>query len=353
MVRLNKVICEALEQKAFPGVCVLVSLHGDLIFKNAWGYKSLIPEREKCLPEDIFDVASLTKPLVTTFLIMELVKDGRLSLDTALGDLNLSESFEVKVPSDKEKITIKQMLLHSAGFMPHYPFFKHFQVGTQKDEVYKLILKMPLFYEPGSTILYSDLGFILLEMIITHVSKMDLKEYIKVIYGDLYLKGTFLGNCKDPKIAKMIAPTEYCKWRGMLLRGIVHDENAYIMGGYSGHAGLFTTATDIFYITHAICSLLESNSLKGIFWKRYKARDGRERALGWDIPSGEHTSAGRYFSDESVGHLGYTGCSIWLDLKRELLVVILTNRVHPSRENEKIREYRPKIHDAISEDLGI
>lgn len=344
---------KALKESAFPGACVLVSLKGEIIFKKAWGYRALQPIREEMTTEDVFDVASLTKPLVTTFCTMDLVGNGKLTLDTSLWDLK--QDISLFIPDQLRKITIKQLLLHSAGFMAYYPFFREHNVGVEKHEIYKRIMALPLSYEPGKRILYSDLGFILLEMIIIEVSKITLPQYLtNRLYKDISLNSTFLSdNSPKSDIEQRIVPTEYCNWRKKILRGIVHDENAYIMGGHSGHAGLFSTLTDIYSMTMKIRSFLKDLQLEHIFWKRYTAPDKSVRALGWDVPSGELPSCGRYFSDSTVGHLGFTGCSLWLDLEKDLLVVLLTNRVHPSRQNEKIRLFRPIIHDAIIEDLGI
>ncbi len=354
MERLNEVMKEALEEGAFPGASVLVSLKSELVFKKAWGNKSIWPNKEELCVTDIFDVASLTKPIVTTYCIIDLILKGRLTLSTTLKDLSLEGYTLLKYDESKAVITIKDLLLHSAGFASYYPFFDEYKVTVSKDVIYRKILDMKLAYEPGKRIVYSDLGFMLLEAIINYCSGIEMKDYFeREILKDIPVEYTFLADNTIRYNIEKFVPTEYCKWRNQLLRGIVHDENAFIMGGHSGHAGLFSTAEDLYRIIMAMQTKLRASSLEGVFWNIYETPDGSKRALGWDVRSGEIPASGRYFSHMTVGHLGFTGCSIWMDLNKELMVILLTNRVHPSRKNQTIKIFRPKIHDAICEDLGL
>jgi CubicO group peptidase (beta-lactamase class C family) len=159
-------------------------------------------------------------------------------------------------------------------------------------------------------------------------------------------------------VTDMIAPTEHCPWRKRVLCGEVHDDNAYAMGGVAGHAGLFASATDV----HALATRLRAchrgeddfvpPELMRLFWTRAGLVPGSTWALGWDTPSPGGSSAGSGFGPEAVGHLGFTGTSLWIDLARDLHVIFLTNRVHPHRENDRIREFRPRVHDAVMEVVG-
>jgi CubicO group peptidase (beta-lactamase class C family) len=304
--------------------------------------------------DDIFDVASLTKPLVTTSCVMQLVLRNKLSLNTELGELGLSNGLQMEVPDDKKRISIRHLLTHSAGFQAYYPFFKEYDQTQEKEIIYEKILSFPLVYRPGEVTIYSDLGFILIEMIVTSITNMSMEEQFYEIFRSLALSGTFFSRSvpREESLSRVV-PTEYCHWRRRLIRGVVHDETAFLMGGYSGHAGLFSSLDDIYGIMLRLYKNVATHSLLQQFWEPQRDLGGGERAIGWDTPSGKDSSTVRSFSPETVGHLGFTGCSLWLDLKRELLVVLLTNRVHPTRLNEKIRQFRPLIHDAIVEELGL
>jgi CubicO group peptidase (beta-lactamase class C family) len=160
-------------------------------------------------------------------------------------------------------------------------------------------------------------------------------------------------------VTDMIAPTAECPWRERILCGEVHDDNAWAMGGVAGHAGLFSTARDVHAFAtemidcyHGRGGLVSQDTVRK-FWTLDNSIEGSSWALGWDTPSPEHSSSGRYFSRNSVGHLGFTGCSLWIDPDRELDVVLLSNRVHPNPENNLIREFRPLIHDLVMETLGL
>jgi CubicO group peptidase (beta-lactamase class C family) len=176
------------------------------------------------------------------------------------------------------------------------------------------------------------------------------------------LKKTFLSS-KSSKVRfkeDQFASTEDCPWRGKIMRGSVHDENAYIVGGYSGHAGLFGTAKEVYTLVDLLRKVFRSESHDYLrpetvktFFAGQNIVDGSTWALGWDTPSPQDSSSGKYFSGKSVGHLGFTGTSVWMDLERDAVVVFLTNRIHPTRDNEKIKAFRPRLHDLIMEELGI
>ena len=221
-----------------------------------------------------------------------------------------------------------------------------------------MIRREPLQTPPGRETLYSDLGFIFLEWIFERVSGVDLHQWTRErIYRPLGLKKMGfrpLGSetIQDPG---PYAATEECPWRRKILVGEVHDENAYAVGGVSGQAGLFGTAGEIYRLLRALKRAWDGADTTGpfdgalvrAFWQRQSIWGGDGRALGFDIPAPEGSSAGRFFSPQTVGHLGFTGTSFWFDLDRDLLVILLTNRVHPTRSNEKIRRFRPLIHDLI------
>ena len=346
------------EESVFPGAVLLVGLGEEVLLHRAFGYASLVPEKQPLQKKTIFDLASLTKPLATTLGIMDQIEKGRLSLDRPLD--SKGKGF---LGPEKSGITLRHLLAHSAGFQAYRPYYLDLdlETGDKKKTLREWVKKDRLLYPPGSQALYSDLGFILLEWIFEESAGEALDTWAKNIYASLGL--THLGfrpikpaGVIDPEI---YAATEDCPWRKKILRGEVHDENAYAVGGVSGQAGLFGTAAEIFLLLRALKRAYDhpekSNPFDGrlmrLFWERQKQPAGTTRALGFDTPSKTGSSAGGFFSPESVGHLGFTGTSFWLDLERDLTVILLTNRIHPTRANEKIKAFRPLIHDCVYKEV--
>ncbi|MGA3083227.1 MAG: serine hydrolase domain-containing protein [Thermodesulfobacteriota bacterium] len=349
----------AIEEGVFPGAVLLAARADEILLHKAYGYASVIPEKQPLKTETIFDLASLTKPLATTLGIMSLVERGLLSLDQPLGFwLDRTQSHE------QQGITLRRLLAHSAGFPAYQPYYLDLtrQSGDKKGILRDWVKKEPLLYPPGSQTLYSDLGFILLEWIFEETAGEGLDIWIrKNVYTPLGLiqlgfRPLTQSGVPDPEA---YAATEDCPWRKKVLRGEVHDDNTYAVGGISGQAGLFGTAFEVFQLIRALKRAYDQsknpNFFNGdwvrIFWQRQEKPRGTTRALGFDTPTETDSSAGRYFSPKSVGHLGFTGTSFWLDLEIDFLVVLLTNRVHPSRDNEKIKPFRPLIHDLVFQEM--
>ena len=204
------------------------------------------------------------------------------------------------------------------------------------------------------------MGFMILNWIIERTARMRLDEYVgKTVYAPLNLdreNGLFFVSLNREPAIKEFAATEYCNWRKMLLCGRVHDENAYAAGGVEGHAGLFGNADTVFRLLSGFLSIYHKDAKPEVFRRELlrlflTRHDPTERTLGFDTPSEKNSSAGKYFSKKSVGHLGFTGTSFWMDLKRSIIVILLTNRIHPSRKNERIRRFRPELHNAVMESL--
>lgn len=354
---------------AFPGGVLLVSVGGEAVFYEAFGSRSIDPNVTKLTEGMVFDVASLTKPIVTATLVMRLIDDGLLGLDK-----KVTEILPDFTGRGKELITIRSILKHMAGFpatMPYYEAVREAEGNTKRslmwtDEarsiVYDEINRSKLEYLPGSRSVYSDVGFIVLGRVIETIYDSTLEKIAhREIFQPLRMKSSGLVNLAELQAAKLeqnfteIVPTAYCPWRRKMLCGEVHDDNAWCMGGVAGHAGLFSNADDI---NRFIVELLEvrngrsdfvSKQLLSQFWTR---GENDSWALGWDTPSINDSSAGEHFSRDAVGHLAFTGCSIWIDPARQLAVTLLTNRIHPSTENQLIRTFRPIIHDAVMEALG-
>jgi CubicO group peptidase (beta-lactamase class C family) len=286
---------------------------------------------------------------------MKCIDMGKIHLDQALEDL-----LPGPLPKDKIGLTLRQILAHCAGFADWHPFYlelTRFKLGKRKELLRKWIMETPLVNQPGKETLYSDLGFMILEWVIEQITGIQLHLFLdRYFYAPLSLKKMFFSSSSVPNPVEenQIAATEACAWRKKVIQGAVHDENAYSLGGYSGHAGLFGTAREVYVLVGLLrrCYFGEAEDYLNTetvraFFTRQGLVDGSTWALGWDTPSQQGSSSGRHFSSESVGHLGYTGTSVWMDLKQDLIVIFLTNRIHPDRKNEKIKAFRPVLHDLI------
>ncbi|MGQ9619023.1 MAG: glycoside hydrolase family 3 N-terminal domain-containing protein [Candidatus Aminicenantia bacterium] len=341
---VSRIINDSIKDGAFPGGAIAIGKGGKLIMLKGFGKLSYEKNSSEVNPETIYDLASLTKVVVTTTACMKLYEKGELKLNSKVS--SYIPEFGKK---GKENITVWHLLTHSSGL----PAYRRYFLETKgKENILKRICDEELEYEPGTKSVYSDLGFILLGVIVEKVSGENLENYIKkVLFEPLGMKNTMF-NPPD-RLKARIAPTEDDPWRKRIVKGEVHDENAYAMGGVSGHAGLFSTTEDL----AKFCQLLLNGGIYG--GKRILKRSTIEyftrkaeilestRALGWDTPSKEGSTAGKFVSTKAFGHTGFTGTSIWIDPEKEIFVVLLTNRVHLTRENQKIKEVRPRVHDAV------
>lgn len=362
---------QAVRDSVFPGAVLAVRLHSSMRCLVATGRLSSDPPGESVQPSTVYDLASLTKPLVTVTSVLLLVQAGRIRLENAiqqyLGELEGAPIGQA---------TIRDLLTHSAGLPGWRPLYERLeskglemgrgQPAIIRQAVLQLIRDEPLIYGRGERSLYSDLGFILLGLAIERVTSLTLDQQFQRAVAEpleaqplLFAPLTASASEQAMKHSvhpSKIAPTEWDEWRGRLLHGEVHDENAAAMGGVAGHAGLFGTAEAVLALTgawlraHRKQSSILDGELVRTFTKRQPDIPQSSWALGWDTPSAP-SSSGSFFSPESFGHLGYTGTSIWIDPQRDLEVVLLSNRVHPSRKNDMIRTFRPKIHDLVFEEF--
>nr|WP_320010919.1 serine hydrolase [uncultured Desulfobulbus sp.] len=308
------------------------------------------------LANTLFDLASLTKPLSTVLTTLILISQGRLDWDTPL------ESYlQGKLPG----IAVHHLLSHCSGLPAYQPYYQQFaptQLAENSNKLVELMANEPLTYSTGGDSLYSDLGFILLGKMIERSADRNLntlfKEFISEPLGrekELLFLPLGEGNIER---AQEIAATEVCPWRGYTLQGEVHDEHCWLMGGVAGHAGLFGTVEVVMELCECILDLWKGSmshpylDAKILQYALQKKRPGSDWCLGFDTPSPGGSSSGQYFSAASVGHLGFSGTSFWIDPVKEVIVVLLTNRVHPTRENLKIRSFRPRFHDRIMEVLA-
>jgi len=306
-----------------------------------------------------FDLASLTKPLATTLLMYNLVEQGIIDWNYKYTDIS-----KRKIPFDKKNISIAHLLSHSSGLSVYRPYFELFKPDSgeeNKEKIISLILKDPLGYKTGAECRYSDLGFILLGDGIEQVTGQSLnilfKERITRPLG-LSEELFFLPLSEKNKYSdKRFSATEHCKWRNKIIQGEVHDEHCFLMGGVAGHAGLFGTINAVGQLCLSILEGWQGRETllpvgRNVLSEGLKQKyEDNTWCLGFDTPSTGYTSAGKLLSKKSIGHLGYTGTSFWIDPERDTVLVLLTNRVHPDRGNTKIREFRPWFHDRVMEFL--
>jgi len=357
--RITGFIEKGAAEGVYPGAVLIIARGEEVVFFRETGYLSLIPEPIPMKKDTIFDLASLTKPLATTLAVMRLVDQEKVGLDQPLSEIIHTSPFK-----DKEGLTIRLILSHSAGLAAWKPFYLDLikeAPEKRKRLLRELIVNEPLAYRPGKACTYSDLGFMLLEWVIEELSGMHPDSFLRLnFYNPLSLKRTFLsmGSIPPPFKKEDIAATEDCAWRKRIIQGEVHDENAYALGGYSGHAGLFGDAEEVLSIINMLRGHYRGErhdyfrpEIVREFFRRQDIVKGSSWALGWDTPSSTESSSGRYFSSHSVGHLGFAGTSVWMDLHRDIVVIFLTNRVHPTRDNQRIKAFRPALHDLIMEQM--
>jgi serine-type D-Ala-D-Ala carboxypeptidase len=355
MKRVDSLMHQAIKDRIFPGGVLLVSRDNRIEFFEAYGYADLF-SGARVTRDTIYDLASLTKPLATTLAVMQLIQESRLSLDQLAASV-LPRFWDPLM----SQITIRHLLSHSSGladYRPYYLNLRQFPLKARKKKLEKLLTRECLIGVPGRQVLYSDLGFMILRWIIETISGKRLDHFLsEFLYYPLGLKRLFFIDLKQQACNDNIAATELCAWRNSLLKGKVHDDNAFITGGIDGHAGLFGSAADVARLISVLLSDYRgqsgqsffSSNLIRVFWSRQTPSG---RALGFDMPSADGASCGHYFSKTSVGHLGYTGTSFWIDPEQSIFIVLLTNRVHPSRYNIGIRQFRPLIHNEIMINMG-
>jgi len=362
----------AIADGTIPGGALLVSMSGEILHAKAYGYAHKLPDPVPMTLHTLFDLSSLTKVIATTSAVMLLIDEGQLNLDDTV-----SKHIPGYSGDRRELISIADLLIHAAGLPAWKPLYKHILEAAQagngpapgSPEAREALMKAVRHIPPNATIgkssTYSDLGFVLLTNVIENITGSRLDTFCEeAVFANIGLKHTFFlphdGAKPRRGFAKRgFAATEFSPWLKRYLVGEVHDENAHVMGGVSGHAGLFSTVWDVHDFALNLLHVFHGSSNGKLFsqgvaqevWRRRVFSDGSSRAYGWDVPARENSTAGSHFSSLTFGHLGFTGTSVWVDAAREIIVVLLTNRVHPSRDNDRIRQLRPDIHDLIMEKL--
>jgi CubicO group peptidase (beta-lactamase class C family) len=347
------VIREAIEQRAFPAAALAVTHRGALVVLQGFGrfaYESDAPPVE---PGTIFDLASVTKVVASTAVAMLLHERGQLPLDIPLG--HFLPDFVALAPrhqqAARQAVTVAMLLAHSSG-LPAYE--KLFEFAGSRDELVRAAVTTRLVAAPGARTEYSDVGFILLGEVLGRQAGLALDLFARQeIFTPLGLAHTRFNPPAEWKA--QIPPTEEDRtFRKRIIQGEVNDENASVMGGVAGHAGVFAPAIDVARFAECMLRggtpILKPETVQ-LFTRRVGSPATSSRALGWDTTSSPESSAGEHFSPLSFGHLGFTGTSLWIDPTRRLSVTLLTNRTWPNRASQAIRQVRPSVHDAIIEAL--
>ena len=372
LARVDKAIDKAIEKAETPGAVVYARMprNGEVMEHfSARGLAVVRPERIPMTRETLFDLASLTKPMATTTAIMLLVADRLLGLDDPV-----AKALPSFAERDKEAVTLRHLLTHSAGLKPWRAYHELLiekerktgerLIGTaaSRELIIDRTVRSGLVHDPGEAAVYGDLDFIVLGAVVEAVTHQTLDAFCKErIFAPLEMNDTFYipadaaGEMSVPDaLRRRIAATESCEWRGRIVWGEVHDPNASAMGGVAGHAGLFSTVDDVVKFATTALDVWHGRSeiwpreLLRTFFTRQKMPETSDWALGWDTPTAGTSTSGQHFSQQSVGHLGFTGTSLWIDLESECVVVMLTNRVHLVAKKSQFG-LRPLVHDAIRE----
>jgi CubicO group peptidase (beta-lactamase class C family) len=332
-----------IQERGFPAAVIEIGRRGGTLWREALGTLTYEADAAPAQTSTIFDLASLTKVFSTTFLAMRAVERGVLQLDEPI-----AARLKSWRGSDRDSVTVRDLLSHSSGLTAYLPFYRDHE---GRAEFERAICNLPLEYAPRTQSIYSDLGFMLLGFLLEDAEARPLGDQFAAI-AELAAPEPIA--FRPPRAWRArIAPTEVDSWRGRLIVGEVHDENTWALGGVAGHAGLFGTAGAVGTLARLVLETFERDSPLArretleIFARKRAEIPGSSRALGWDTMQ-PTSSCGTLLSERAIGHTGFTGTSVWIDPVLDLYVVLLTNRVHPTRQNGRLKRLRPLVHDAIA-----
>ena len=344
---IRRVLERALADSAFPGAYAVVGSSSEIIARHGVGRIDWKRDAPAPSLHTLWDIASLTKVVGLTSAVMQLVEGRRLDLDAPV-----QRYLPAWTGPGKDRVTVRHLLTHTAGLPAFRQYYKE---AASPAEARRLFFETPLDTAPGARTVYSDIGAWLLGQVVERITGSSLDRYLAArVFAPLAMRETMYN---PPRALRpRIAPTEIDPWRGRHLRGEVHDENAFALGGISGHAGLFSSASDLARFARAYLSggqLDGARVFRSATISRFtrRADAGSSRALGWDTATGSN-SAGTRMSPSAFGHTGYTGTSLWIDPANDVFVLLLSNRVNPSRENTKIGRVRVALADAVMGALG-
>jgi CubicO group peptidase (beta-lactamase class C family) len=346
---VDEVVETAINDSAFPGAVLLISDNGKIIYQKAFGHYTYDKNSPLMKINTIFDLASVSKVISTTTCTMICFDRGLFKLDD-----KVSKYIPEFAQNGKKDVTIRNLLVHDSGLRPDIISYKAYANSENPEQdILNEIYSDTLIYPTGTKMVYSDLNMITMAKIIEKITGKTLDQFAHdEIFKPLGMNHTMYN--PPASLKDSIAPTETDNYfRNRQLQGEVHDETSFLMGGVAGHAGLFSNVNDLAKFLQMV---LNKGSYKGkkiinpetveLFIKQQSELSSR--ALGWDTKSQNgYSSAGKFFSPLSYGHTGYTGTSVWTDPTKNLFVVLLTNRVYPTRKNIKIIRVRPKVHNAI------
>lgn len=310
--------------------------------------------------DTVFDLASVTKVFATATLAAVLVERGWIRWDQPI------RSIFPEHPS--RGITLAHLLSHTSGLPWWAPYWERIRARFEPSPLYevpfaerqaemrRLVLATAPEHAPGERAVYSDVSFLLLGFALEEIVGMPLDRAVReLVWEPMGVEGAFYRRVtRSPETDRQgfVAATEDSAWRGGVLQGQVHDDNCWSMGGVAAHAGAFAAVRDVLHFAQRLLGGFLSPRILRAAWSRVPSPPGCERTLGWDTPSGDNPSASRLSSPGTVGHLGFTGTSLWIDPKAGLAVTLLTNRVHPTRDNVRIRDFRPRFHEALRWDIA-
>ncbi|MBX6770185.1 MAG: anhydro-N-acetylmuramic acid kinase [Chloroflexi bacterium] len=355
--RTVELMNQAVAEGVFPGAALVVGRGDETLLARGFGRLTTEPDAPAASIDTIYDLASLTKVIATTTAAMILVDEGRLDLAapvaTYLPDF---------AQAGKDDVRIRDLLLHCSGLPAIFPggfpaYATAHRLPRDRAAIIAEVCAQPLTYPTGSRVVYSDLGFIALGAVIEAICGERLDTFTaRRVFEPLEMAATCFN--PPPFLWPRIAPTEFDNWRGgRIIRGEVHDECAWMMGGVAPHAGLFSTGRDLARFARLLLHEGTLGSVRiiqpetvAMFVRREGSIPGSTRALGWDTASAEN-AAGPALSGAAFGHTGFTGTSLWIDPQRALWVILLSNRVYPSRANQAIISFRPRLHAAVIADL--
>ena len=360
--KVERAIEKAIEAGELPGAVVMARMGEELEFTEICGAATLVPERIEARENTIYDLASVSKVMATTASLMLLIGDGRVELDAPVA--TWLPGFAER---GKEKITVRHLLTHSSGLRPWRAYYADLAerdrrrgdhvVGTHagKSEITSRVLRSAPVHEPGEASVYGDLDFIALGALVEAVAGEELDVFCaRRIFGPLGMIDTHWNRLPYTGERARYAATEQCSWRERVLWGEVHDPNAWAMGGVAGHAGLFSTAREVLRFGQEMLAADRGESsifraeVAREFFRRQEIAPGSDWALGWDTPTRGQSTSGEHFSKHSIGHTGFTGTSLWIDLERGMVIVLLSNRIHLVAKRSRF-ELRPLVHDLVWE----
>ncbi len=360
--RVDAVIQKAVDHGELPGAVVLAHQDEQLHYEDVFGAACLRPERHETRLNTLYDLASLTKVMATTSAVLLLVNDDKLKLDQPVVDL-----LPAFAERGKSEITLRHLLTHSSGLRPWRAYYEDLRERERRrgdsllatpegrEAIVGRILRSAPVHDPGEASVYGDLGFIVLGELVAEAAGEPLESFCeRRIFKPLGLSDTHFNPVPFKGQRASYAATEQCPWREKVLWGEVHDGNAWAMGGAAGHAGLFSSAADVMRFAQEMLaadrgqSALFPQELAQEFFRRQEIPAGSDWALGWDTPTPGRSTSGSHFSRRSIGHTGFTGTSLWIDLERGTIIVMLSNRVHLVAKRSRF-DLRPQVHDLIWE----